>query len=304
MKTQSVYVKGTNEAKIHVQTFTPMGKSHGVLHILHGMGEHANRYKPFAEYLTSSGFVVVVHSHRGHGQSLKEGQKVGILDKTDYLFAMVEDVGLIEDYIRTKFPDLPIYMLGHSMGSMILRAYLAKHESRIKKAIFTGTLPVFPSVYVKFMRFLAWFLGLFRSNKKRHKLLAKLLNTGMNKHIKHPETTFDWLSHDHDVVMRYIDDPLSGFEYNKRFYRSFFALISFLNRFKFRRIKIPILMVSGEEDPLNYKNKALDSVSKMYKKKQETIDLTIEHVPRARHEVLNEIDKEKTYEYLKKWLNA
>ncbi len=302
MKIRSILLKGTKDSVLHVDVYQPTIDSKGILHILHGMGEHAKRYKPFSEYMAKKGYVVVVHDHRGHGQSLKPNQAVGILDKSDTHQAMVDDINVVQDYIETTYPDTPIVMLGHSMGSMLLRDYLNTYQPNIAKAIIMGTLPMYSKLYIKVMRLLVFFMRPFSSMNKRHKLLSNVLNAGLIKKIDNPKSQFDWLTYDEVNVSTYINDPLSGYAYNYRFYHSFFKLIDRVSKKQTinNTPNIPLLIISGEDDPINDKNKGIDTVRLAYK----SFDTTVKKVTHARHEVLNDQNKVSTYKYIYDWITS
>lgn len=297
MKTKSVFLRGTADGYLRVLTHEPeSGDVDRVVLVLHGMGEHAERYTPFASYMTAQGMAVIVHDHRKHGKSIQLGEEVGILGKNDLLDAMVDDVSVVVDYIKSRHPEKPIALLGHSMGSVIARMYLTQADDAIDKVVLSGTLPRYGKPYIKLMRALALISGVWVPQHKRHRFLAVKMNAGLIKKIPEPDTPLDWLTRDADIVKGYIDDPLCGFAYNKRFYRSFFKLIDRVNRpDTIRKTKpVPMLLISGSHDPLNDKASALESVGESYKRYAD-LDVMLESVEGARHEVLNEFKREETY---------
>lgn len=302
MKTRSILLKGTKNSVLHIDIYQPESNIKGVLHILHGMGEHAKRYKAFAEYMVSKDYVVITHDHRGHGQSLKPKQAVGMLDETDTHQAMVDDINVIHEYITSTYPEVPITVLGHSMGSMLLRHYLSTYQPNIKQAIIMGTLPIYSRPYIKVMRALVALMRPFSSMKKRHKTLSNMLNSGLIKKIDNPKSKFDWLTYDTVNVSRYINDPLSGYAYNYRFYRSFFKLIDLVSKKQTiaKTPNIPLLIISGADDPINDKNTAINTVKDAYK----SFDITVKKVLNARHEVLNDKNKKETYTYIYSWITS
>ena len=305
MKKTHVYLKGSRDSYLNVLSFAPEEKPRAILHILHGMGEHAGRYETFAEFMVKAGYTVYAHDHRGHGKSVKPNQEVGILGKRDTFDHIIEDVDVVQNYIKQTHPKVPISMLGHSMGSIILRRYLQEYSPKIQKAIMMGTLPKYNLFYIKMMRFLACFLGLFKSNTKRHEMLANLLNDGLIKKMVHPETAFDWLTTDKTIVKAYIDSPLCGYAYNKRFYKQFFKAIDYVNKSKniLKTENVPLLFISGQNDPLNNQFVDIDKLVDTYRKIIEKADVTPMMIEGARHEVLNEVNKAKTYEALLEWLD-
>ena len=305
MKESSVFIKGSSNSNIHVLSYVPE-KPKAILHILHGMGEYAQRYAHFAQFLTEKGYIVYAHDHRGHGLSLKQNQAVGIFDETDHFEHIIDDVEKVRTVIEKAHPNLPYMMLGHSMGSIILRRYLQVYNTApVSKAIIMGTLPKYSGAYVKVMRLLANLLGCFKSNNVRHEGLGKLLNDGLIKQIPNPKTKFDWLTYDESNVKKYNEDDLCGYAYNKRFYKSFFKTIDQVNK-KQSMLKtkiLPTLFIAGLDDPINDKMKAIEKLKQYYLKLYPKYPLNVYGVINARHEVLNETNKLTTYDYILTYLN-
>ena len=305
MKERSTFIRGFKESYLHVKTYEPSDKQvKCVLHILHGMGEYGERYRDFAAYLVDYHFAVVVHDHRKHGKSVESHDTVGILGKHDTHINMSKDIDYVQDYLRGRYKDVPVYMLGHSMGSILLRYYLTQTEHDVEKAILMGTLPKYSKMYIKAMRFIAFISSVFTPMKKRHRKLAKLLNDGLAKKIPDSKTRLDWLSHNEVNVKRYIEDPLCGYAYNKRFYRSFFKLVDIVNqKATIEATKaVPLMLISGTDDPLNTAQVALDTVHKGYEVAFPNNSIFVHQVKDARHEVLNEKNPKPTYTIIREWL--
>ncbi len=303
MKKSNVYLKGVKDSYINVISFLPNENIQAILHISHGMGEHAARYEEFAAFLTEHGIAVYAHDHRGHGKSLKPNQDVGILKKEDTFVNIVGDVDVVIRHIKQTHKDVPVYMLGHSMGSLILRRYLQVFHADIEKAIIMGTLPRYGSVYTKLMRLVAFLMGLFKSNSRRHEQLSKMLNDGLLKGLPH-QTKFDWITKDEAIVKKYIDDPLCGYAYNKRFYKDFFKTIDHTNKSnEIRKTNpVPLLMISGKEDPVGNHFIAIERLHKDYEKLLPNVPITLIGVEDARHEVLNELNRKSTFQLILDWL--
>ncbi len=305
MKERSAYIRGYKDSYLHTKTFEPVNQDiRGVLHILHGMGEYGERYRNFAEYLVGFGIAVVTHDHRKHGKSIEGIDEVGILGKHDTHINMVKDIDYVQSYLRARYKDVPVYILGHSMGSILLRYYLTQTENDISKAILMGTLPKYNQAYIKLMRLIALLIGGTVSNKKRHRRLARMLNDGLAKKVPDAKTRLDWLSFNEANVKAYINDPLCGYAYNKRFYRSFFSLIGLVNKKDViaKTKPVPIMLISGDSDPINDEQKALESVNESYENVMPNHAVFVHKVEHARHEVLNEADAEKTYAAIRDWL--
>ena len=116
-----------DELMLDVLTIFPKGEIKGIVQISHGMAEHKERYIPFMEFLSQNGYVTVIHDHRGHGKSIKAKKDLGYFyeEKAEYI---VEDLHQITNFIKNKYPNQKVILLGHSMGSMLVRKYIKKYD--------------------------------------------------------------------------------------------------------------------------------------------------------------------------------
>ncbi len=303
MKKTQAYVKTPDERKLNVLTYTPEGKTQGIVHILHGMSEHAGRYDDFASYLAESGMTVYLHDHRCHGDSCKEGEQ-GMLSKEDTFEKMVDDVGVIQETINKEENSKNIAILGHSMGSVILRRYLQKDPKYVKKAIVMGSVPKYNPILSGFYFTLAFLSGLFISKNVHNRFMSSLMTYGIVRKLKNRNTSQDWLSFDEKVVEQYQEDPKAGFAYNKYFYKEFFKGLMKANFAKEieKTPNIPMMFISGAQDPLSKNMKTIHKLHQAYDKRIEDFKGEVKPIYYARHEVLNERNKEYTYEYLFNWM--
>ncbi len=296
---KTMQVKGVDGAVINL-LYQQAKSPKGVIHILHGMAEHAKRYEGFAQYLVENGFSVYCHDHRGHGKSLKPEQSIGIFDKTDTFENIVSDVDIIQKKILEMENVQHISVLGHSMGSLILRRYLQTNPAHVNQAIIMGSLPYYSGLFSGVMIGIAQLTGLFYKPTKQHHLLAKFMNDGLIKVIENPKSKFDWLSYNLDNVTTYIEDPMSGYVYNKYFYQSFFKCIHQTNNKKNMALTpvIDMVFISGQDDPLANQMKAIEQLQLKYHQILPQLKSEIKVVEQARHEVLHEDNKAETYAYL------
>lgn len=288
---------GTKGATLQVYRVLPKKHPVKVLHILHGMGEHAKRYETFAEAMGEQGIAVYAHDHRAHGQSLMPAQTVGIFMKSDSLETIVADVDCVQAHIRSQHPNLPIIMLGHSMGSVILRRYLEKSNRSFDRIVIMGSPPYYGKIYTKMMRLIGKLMATRRKPTARHDKLADMLNDGLIKKVPDATSSFDWLSYDQEIVTAYENDPACGYAYNAPFYLSFFALLDQVNSVRCiaAQPNSPTLLISGADDPLNPNDKTLTQLAVRYRKAHPDMSLEVMSITRARHEVLNELNKTDTF---------
>ncbi len=304
MTFQKRFIDAVDGRRLKLYVMNAKGEKKGVVHILHGMGEHAERYEEFATYLTENHYSVYAHDHRLHGGSLEEDEAVGIFRKDDTFDRVIEDVATVQAYISEKEGVKDIITLGHSMGSLILRRHLQKDCRFTNKAIVMGTPPVFSPLMVASSRATAFLSGIFLPARKRNRLMHALMKKNTAHRIKGRKRENDWLTHDDGIVKDYEEDPRCGYAYNTYFYREFFKLFTTVNRPAAiqRTPAIPMLFISGEMDPLSQKMRSVERLFALYEKHVEGFQGTIHAVPNARHEVLNEIDRSETFTRLLAWI--
>lgn len=124
--------------ELSVLEIAPEGKLRGIVQLVHGMSENKERYQPFMEYLAAEGFLTVIHDHRGHGASVRQKQDLG------YMYgggaeALLDDISLINETLRKKYPELPLILFGHSMGSLAVRSFVKEHDDCVDALIVCGS---------------------------------------------------------------------------------------------------------------------------------------------------------------------
>lgn len=294
-----IVLEGYNDSHITIHKWEPEVEIIAGLHILHGMAEHSLRYEAFAEYLNGFGIIVWAHDHRQHGQSVTH-DVAGIFDAKDTWEAIVEDVAAVQREIYKEYSQLPMYMLGHSMGSLVLRSYLQTHQTDLSGAIIMGS-PITPKLLAKAGVLSSKIIESLRP-KQPSKFLDNLAVGPFIKTIDHPKTPFDWISQDEAVVKLYASDPLCGYVNSPLFYRELSngSLVanepSLMKGFP----KINTLFISGSNDPCSQMGKGVRKLSETYRQLGVSNELVI--MENMRHEVLNEVERQKTYDLLKDWL--
>lgn len=289
--------------KLHAVRYLPEAEPIGIFQIVHGMAEHVERYEELAEYLTGKGYLVTAEDHLGHGGSVPVGDVYGYFCPQDPATVVVRDVHRLKKMTQEKYPGLPYVILGHSMGSFILRNYLCRYGSGIQGAIIMGT-GMQPAAAVASGKMLAKLQGIFCGSKHKSGLLNKIAFGAYNKKITNPRTPNDWLSAEPGNVDRYQADPLCGFCFTVNGFETLFELIGRLLKpeaLKDIPKELPILMVSGAEDPVGDYGKG---VQKAYDSLKEAglTNLKLKLYPGDRHEILNEADKNQVMEDIGSWL--
>lgn len=297
---EEVRVLGGDGFELNVITYMPTGRLKGVLHILHGMAEHGKRYEAFAAYLNEAGIGVWVQEQRHHGRSLGD-QPVGYFGKEDTLDMMLLDVDLVEKTIQMLYKDVDHYLMGHSMGSLIARAYVSGYGYQGKRILLMGS----PYVSLRIAQISLPISELvYRLNpKKPSEFLDKMTIGPFNKAIKNPKTPSDWLSRDEAEVAKYISDPLCGYAYTAPFYKMLAKAGIVANApYSIKKWPIvPTLFISGEMDPCSRQGQGFNKIVRAYQRAGKRIDSIL--MKDMRHEVLHERDYELAFEVCRNFLN-
>ncbi|MDX1693710.1 MAG: alpha/beta hydrolase [Ketobacteraceae bacterium] len=277
-----------------------------VFHINHGMAEHSARYAPLAERLVAEGFVVIAQDHRGHGYSVKNGELLGHYADSKGWELVLKDLGQINEYIHETYPNTPVVLFGHSMGSFIVQAYAVDHGSTVDAIILSGSAyhTEFTLSYGK----LAAAIERGRIGPRGRSYMIDALSFGeYNKSFRPSRTNSDWLSRDPRQVDAYINDPLCGFLCTNQMWLDMINGISVISKVKnLRRIpnRIPYLLVSGERDPMSYDKKdhgILKLRDRLEKAGQHSVSVKL--FPQGRHEILNEINRAEVMDYIVRWVH-
>ncbi|MNO22312.1 putative lysophospholipase [compost metagenome] len=263
----------------------------GIVQIAHGMTETAKRYERFAEALTRSGFLVYANDHRGHGKTAGNAEELG-WPGDDGLNGMVRDVIALGYIIREKYPDLPLFLMGHSMGSFLTQKVMYTKPDQYYGFILSGTNGPRPMLFVG-ERIASIQMKL--QGKEHRSLLLNALSFGnFNKKFIPVETPFDWLSRDHDEVEKYVKDPHCGFLCSAGFFQQFFRLLQEIHRpdrMKDIPKNKPVYVFSGECDPVGFNGDGIRKLAIIYDRLG-FHDVEVKLYPDGRHEMLNEINRD------------
>ena len=305
MQNSTLTVKAADGIPLHVYVWTPAGEPKAVVQIAHGMAEHAARYEGFAEHLTARGYAVYAQDHRGHGKTAGSLEHVGYFADTDGFEKVVEDLYAVTRTIQAAHPDLPIFLFGHSMGSIIARAYVMSHADALRGLVLTGAGGD-PGALAKVGAALAFGEGLVRGRKARSKLLDTMTFGRFNDAFKPARTGFDWLSRDKAEVDKYIADPWCGGTFTAGFFGDLLHGVGVVNNpanIAAVPKDLPIFVLSGEKDPVGDNGKGVRQVVEQYR------TVGVRHVemhlyPLARHEILNETNRDEVMRDISAWLDA
>lgn len=273
-----------------------------ILQIVHGMAEYIDRYEEMACYFAKQGFIVVGDDHLGHGRTAEEYGDYGYFCKKHASTVVVRDVHQLKKLVQKDYPNLPYFILGHSMGSFILRNYISYYGSGIQGAIICGTahygnaLPVAARVMTRMMR-------LCKKDREKSAFLDSVAFQGYNKRTDN-RTKFDWLNTDEKEVDLYMRDPLCGFLFTVNGFDTLFGLLQNLSKKSFIHAiskDLPIYLIAGSEDPVGNYGKGVATVYEQYKHAG-IKDLQIKLYEGARHEIMLEPIKQQVFIDVCNWL--
>ena len=267
----------------------------GVVQLCHGMCEHIGRYDEFARFLNSRGFAVVGNNHLGHGASLIEGRYGYFGDDGAYNF-LVEDLELLRRKAAALYPGLPYFLFGHSMGSFIARLYIARYGDRLSAAVICGTSG--PNPLSGAGQLLAKLVIALRGRTYVSHWLEKLAGADNLKRIPNARTSSDWLSRDTAKVDEFIADERCGFTFTCSAYLELARMLENVSDEAWYRAVprgLPLLLIAGDDDPVG---KWGEGVRYVYDKLKEAgvSDAELKLYPGARHELLNELNREEVFE--------
>ena len=276
----------------------PVEKPRAVVQLVHGMVEHIRRYEETAQALNAAGFAVVGHSHLGHGTT---AEIKGYFAKQDGWDALVEDVHSLRVLTQREYPGVPYFLLGHSMGSFVVRGYCLKYERGLAGAILSGT-GHFGKPLLLAAGAISNTICLCGGADKPSPFLAKMTSNGNNPEYKTP---FDWLTRDDAEVQKYIDDPLCGFPFTAAGYRDMFSGLSRLYPEKLSTMNkdVPVYLFSGDKDPVGGNGAGVEKVAQEIRNAG-VKKVTVKLYPDGRHEMFNEHNRQEVWNDLIAWMES
>ena len=295
----------TGKNKIHARMCVPDAEPRAIVQIIHGIAEYIDRYDEFMSFLADNGIIAVGTDHLGHGKSIESDEQTGFFAYDNGWDYVVRDEDVLRLAMHENYPELPIIVFGHSMGSFMARTLLIRYPDAFNAAIISGTGNQGAALVNG---------GLIMGNlvtglKGAHhysKFLNNLAFGSYNKIYDNPKTEYDWLSRDEANVQKYIDDPLCGFIPSCSLFRDMMTGVKFITNKKnltAMNKDMPVYFMSGDMDPVGECGKG---VQKAYNNFLEAgmKDVSIKLYPGGRHEMLNEINKDEVYTDILAWLES
>ncbi len=304
MQSKTNTFQSTDQLSIHYHQWLPDTPPKGTVQIAHGLAEHAARYKRFAEVLTRAGYAVYANDHRGHGQSAGSLEKVGYFESTPFWNAALLDMQQLTAIIQKEHTNLPVFLMGHSMGSLLTRAYISKWGNQLKGAIVCATGGD-PGMLGKIGGVIAKLTAMINGKTERSDFLNKLSFGKFNDAFQPTRTEFDWLSRDEAEVDKYISDPYCGGTFTAGFWIDLLKGVTQINNsstYQATPKDLPIILLAGDKDPVGDMAKGVQQVHGAYKKVNMK-DLQCTIYTDARHELLNETNRADVMQDIINWLD-
>ncbi|MBO5293187.1 MAG: alpha/beta fold hydrolase [Lachnospiraceae bacterium] len=283
--------------KIHAVRWLPeCSRPTAIVQLVHGMTEHVLRYTEVAEFLASQGILVVANDHLGHGQSRREDMPFGYFCKRDPATVAVRDVHRLKKLTQERYPGVPYIILGHSMGSFILRDYLSRYGTGIDGAVIVATghqSPVTAAFAYWFVRIQALFLGQTHVGK----LVDHMAFGQYNKRCEPRRTDADWLNSQPEEADLFCADPLCGNTFTLNGFMTLFTLVRrACGKDALKKVPkdLPVLFLAGKEDPVGDYGTGVEKAYRSFTESGMT-DVTCRLYDGARHEILREAQKQEVF---------
>lgn len=305
MKQEFYFPSSDGQTKIHGIIWRPEKEVKAVLQICHGMVEYIDRYDEFANYLAERGICVTGHDHLGHGQSVQSEEMLGFFHETDGNKFVIADIHKLRRMTGKDYADVPYFMMGHSMGSFLLRQYLTMRAEGLAGAIIMGT-GAMPYELLKAGQAVCKTIASAKGWKYRSDFVNQLGMGGYNKQFEPSESTKDWITSDEEMRKKYEADPLCSFTFTVNgYYQMFEGMKTLTKKGAAEKLprELPVFFVSGAEDPVGANGEGVTKIFHKYEKAG-IQDVTMKLYPKKRHEILNESGREEVYEDLYQWVSA
>lgn len=310
LKKDFTYASSNGKSKIHAVQWKPEGEKYcGVLQIIHGMVEYIDRYDDFARFMAEKGFVVVGNDHLGHGATAASKSEYGFFDEKNGNAFLLRDIHKLREMTAKQYPELPYFILGHSMGSFLVRQYLFHYipgsKPEIGGAIIMGTGNQ-PIAVLKPGQFLCRLQAAFFGWHHRSKLIDKMAFGGYYKRLRPCRTKHDWLTKDTEIVDAYGANEWCTFRFTVNGYYNLFVSIEDASKKKnLQKMpkNLPVLFVAGAEDPVGNYGKGVEQVYGRFKAAGMK-DLKKILYENDRHEILNETDRKTVYQDIYEWISG
>lgn len=291
--------------KISAALYIPDESPRAVLQVAHGMAEHSGLYRPLCRYFAQQGYVVAINDHLGHGKSVSSGALYGHFGDNGGLLNVVEDLRNLQSIVQTQYPNLPYFLLGHSMGSFVAREFAAAYGSSLSGVVFMGTGEGHNPAVWKAERAYLEMLKRSHGGRAIFPHLVDLTTGAYNKHFKPTRTSADWVTSKPEEADRFVADPLCGFPLTVQGYIDLGTLLQSINTEKwYARVpqSLPVLLISGQDDPVGGMGKGVQRVAKKLRATDHKV--TVKLYPGVRHALHTEVNSDEVFADINVFLSS
>ena len=303
MKQDFYFPSADGQTSIHASEWIPESPVRAVLQISHGMVEYIGRYDRFARYLNEHGIYVVGNDHLGHGASVVSDDKHGYFKHPDGNECVIADLDQLRKITEKKYPNVPYFMLGHSMGSFLIRQYMMLHGEGLAGVIMIGT-GCQPEIVLAAGKAVCRAMAAVKGWEYRSKFVDSMSFSANNKKFEPARTPQDWLTKDEAVVDTYRADPWCTYIFTLDGFYQLFRTLQFIQKAENIRCipkTLPLLVASGADDPVGGFGKGVQTVYDGFLAAG-VKDVEMVLYDKDRHEILNETDRQQVYSDLHFWL--
>lgn len=296
------YPSARDGCSIHALEWAPEGPPRGIVHLVHGISEHIGRYDETARFLAEHGFLVCGEDHLGHGRTVTDGSYGFFAPENGWTLA-ARDVRALRKLEGARHPNLPYFLLGHSMGSFLTRTYLILWPGTVSGAVLMGTGQEPAPLVALGKRISA--LECRRLGPRGVSPLVHTLSLGAyNRRFRPSRTPSDWLSRDPAEVDAFLADPLCQSRPTVSLVRDMMGGLQLIaRRDQLARMdpSVPVCFLSGQEDPVGGMGRGVEQVVRMFQDAG-CRDLSLHLYPGARHELFHEQNRREVWADLLDWL--
>lgn len=303
MKDENTFISNDGRTIVHYIKWYPNNNIKGVIQLTHGMTEYMGNYENFADFLCNNGFLVIGHDQIGHGHSVQGPEELGHFSKKDSVDILIKDMHNVMEKVKIEYPKIPYFLFGHSFGSFLSRIFAGIYGSELNGLILSGT----GNADIKNVKSALKLVRAVRITKKanyRSKLVLKNIFGQFSDKIENPKNMHEWLCRDEESVEEYLNNPLNNYIYTLNgFSTLFYAVLKMQDEeiYECTPKRLPILLMSGSEDPVGEYTKKVLEVYEQYKK-HEIEDITIKIYQEARHNILQETNKNEVMKDCLNWI--
>ncbi len=300
------FLSADKKTQIHAVKWMPDTREWtAILQITHGMQEYIERYQEFAGFLTDRGFLVVGHDHLGHGESVYDENAYGFFTEQSPSDTLICDMHTLRTIVQKENPNIPYFMLGHSMGSYMLRKYITLHNDHLRGVIIVGTGSM-PDAAMKLGMKICRFLGKTKGWHYKSRLVKRMSYMGPYQQydLTGKDIGNNWLTKDLQLVEKYCRDPKCRFDFTVNGYYGLMEAVYYDNQPEnIAKIpkKLPLFLISGDKDPVGDMGVGVKKAYKQYEAAG-LLDITWKLYEDDRHEILNELNRKDVYEEIYAWM--